>query len=170
MRTALDERTWDVILGDPDEEILPLDPLMIESIDERTGANPVTGDPLQPSSATSPRANPINGHETILTPVGWEVQYACIFDLPSPVVQGECTVPASGNRAICQDENGIYGTTQFFAKAYPGVRQLQVLSRMGDNAIVASICARNVTDNSRSDFGYRPALSAILDRLRVGLE
>jgi hypothetical protein len=58
---------------------------------------------------------------------------------------------------------------QYRAKAYPGRRQLEVLEGIGDRAIVASICARNVTDASRQDYGYRPALQSILDRLGEGL-
>jgi len=49
------------------------------------------------------------------------------------------------------------------------LRELEVLEGFGDqttNAIVASICARNTTDASRPDFGYRPAMAAILERLR----
>jgi hypothetical protein len=49
------------------------------------------------------------------------------------------------------------------------LRQLAVLKGLGDNAIAASICARNVKDASRPDYGYRPALSALLERLRAGL-
>jgi hypothetical protein len=44
-----------------------------------------------------------------------------------------------------------------------------VLKGFGDNAIVASICARNLRDASRQDYGYRPALRAILERLSAGL-
>src|SRR6185295_7007057 len=36
-------------------------------------------------------------------------------------------------------------------------------------SIVASICARNVTKNTDPDFGYRPAIAAIVDRLKEQL-
>ena len=39
----------------------------------------------------------------------------------------------------------------------------------GDNAILASICARNVSDATASDFGYRPAVAAILERMATAL-
>src|SRR6185295_5870405 len=57
-------------------------------------------------------------------------------------------------------------------KAYPGVRELQVLKDFGEkstNSIVASICARNVTKEQDPDFGYRPAIAAIVDRLKEQL-
>src|SRR5262249_42276874 len=49
-----DYNTWDLILGDPagypGTASLPKDPLMLESVDPRKGTNPITGDPLVPSS------------------------------------------------------------------------------------------------------------------------
>ncbi len=99
-----------------------------------------------------------------------EPQYACIFDLPVPEQSSfDCTGFTGSNRAICQADDGTYGSTQYRGKAYPGVRELQVLRGVGANATVASICARNVQTESRNDYGYRPVLRQILDRLRVGL-
>jgi hypothetical protein len=171
------EGIWDRVLGDPDNGIAPADPLMIESVVPRTGVNPVTGDALAPPDATSALANPINGHEFIEQEPRDELQYACIFELPTPrdclnaTSHCDCaTDDVPPEKPICQDASGAYGTTQLRAKAYPAIRQLAVLKGMGDNAIVSSICARNVTDPTRQDFGYRPALGAILDRLRGGLE
>jgi hypothetical protein len=40
-----------------------------------------------------------------------------------------------------------------------------VLRDYGDNSIVASICPKNTTDPTAADFGYRPAIAAIVDRL-----
>ncbi len=162
--------TWGLILGDPETGAPPRDPLMIETTDERTGVQPIVGVPLAPSSAKSPLANPINGHEAALGDAPVEPQYACIFDLPTPE-QGsaDCNFFSGSDRAICQADDGTYGTVQYRGKAYPGVRELTVLRGVGDNAIPASICARNLKDDSRDDFGYRPVLTQILDRLRVGL-
>jgi len=176
-RELHDEGIWDIIAGDVPNYLPAADPLMHESIAERTGINPVTGDPLMPSTATSPTANPINGHEfTIDTRRGrgFELQYACIFPLITPrdCIGRICDchpLYPGGNRPLCQAEDGTYGTVQYRAKAYPGLRHLAVLKGLGDNAIVGSICARNVKDPSRSDYGYRPALAALLDRLRAGL-
>jgi hypothetical protein len=75
---------------------------------------------------------------------------------------------------LCEREPGVTapGTMQYWAKAYPGVRQLQVLHDFGPNSIVASICARNVdiaTRDTRADFGYRPAIDTIVERLKERL-
>jgi hypothetical protein len=167
---------WDIIVGNPAAGVPPTDPLMIESIDARSGRNPVTGDLVAPPDSADPLANPINGHEMVLDYAGVDLQYACIFELPEPrdcsTAGFNCDCGANafgGSKPICQDENGVYGSTQFRAKAFPGLRQLEVLKGFGDNAIVASICARNLRDASRQDYGYRPALRAILDRLSAGL-
>jgi hypothetical protein len=167
---------WDIIAGDSSRGLLPTDPLMHESVVPRSGKNPVTGDPIAPPTSTRPLANPINGHEMQLSLAGSDLQYSCIFDLPVPrscesrSFNCDCGANSVGGlKPICQDSNGVYGTTQFRAKAFPGLRQLEVLKGFGDNAIVASICARNLYDDSRQDYGYRPALRAILERLTAGL-
>jgi hypothetical protein len=40
-----------------------------------------------------------------------------------------------------------------------------VLEARGSNSILASICPRNTTDASAIDFGYRPAIDAVIERL-----
>jgi hypothetical protein len=162
--------TWDLILGDPGRGIPPRDPLMIETTAERTGVQPILGAPLSPSWAPSPLSNPINGHEIALGAAPMEPQYACIFDLPEPEQSSfDCTVFTGKDRPICQAGDGSYGSTQYRGKSYPGIRELEVMHGVGANAIPASICVRNLVDDSRDDYGYRPVLRQILDRLRVGL-
>jgi hypothetical protein len=41
---------------------------------------------------------------------------------------------------------------------------------MGQQGIVASICAENTTDASAPDYGYRPAIEAIIERLKSALQ
>jgi hypothetical protein len=177
MGTAVPNR-WDVILGNPDMNVPPLDPFMIESIAERPmGAlNPITMTPISPSTAT--QLNPINGHEQNITGRD-DLQYACIFDLDpdsqcSTANQDGCDCNAAEqgyNRPLCQYQGAMDGT-QTHAKAYPGVRHLQVLKGYGENAIVASICPKNVMSaNPSSDpnYGYNPAVGAIIDRLKEKL-
>jgi hypothetical protein len=136
--------------------------------------------------------NPINGRDfdtmqgtatqTGAAPRADDLQYACTFPLPAPrdcaaldpnVDNCDCY---SGvlDRPLCEQRPGVTppGTTQYWAKAYPGSRQLQVLRELGiqtTNSIVASICARNTTDPDRPDFGYRPAMAAIIERLQAQL-
>jgi hypothetical protein len=45
------------------------------------------------------------------------------------------------------------------------LRELQVLKDFGKNAVVASICARNLASPAAQDYGYRPAMDAIVDRM-----
>jgi hypothetical protein len=126
--------------------------------------------------------NPINGREfqTAEAGVRQDLEYACIFPLPEP---RNCADDASGgcdcaqgkfDKPLCEERPGQTppGTVQHWAKAYPGLRQLQVLHDYGQNSIVASICARNVditTRDARPDFGYRPAVDSIVERLQERL-
>lgn len=167
--TMKSDGTWDLILGEPHPPggaapIPPSDPHMVESFAPRPG--------IQGPSAGF-MADPINGHDWTIVRQN-DLEYACTFELPEP---RDCGVEKAGcdcnqmsfgdNNPLCQAKDGSYGLTQYFAKGYPGSRELEVLRGIGDNAIVASICARNLKDEAPGDFGYRPAVSAIVDRLKV---
>lgn len=106
------------------------DPFMIESPYPRTGVSPATGESVTAS-------NPINGGDRDRDPNDVDdLQYACIFDL-------EVTFP-NGPDCDCLDETCeqplCEGTTQVAAKAYPGVRQLELVRSLGDRGIAGSIC------------------------------
>lgn len=177
---------WDVILGNPnagtnEAPVPPTDALMIETPEPRTGTNPIIMAALAPADSTNPQANPINGHEQ-KNNGNSDLQYACIFPL-TPNVQCTPEVAAAGkgcdcfeeelafNRPLCQPVGGgAPTTTQTFAKAYPGTRHLQVLREYKDNSIVASICPKVVDDNMKPDYGYNPAVKAIIDRLKEALK
>ncbi|HEY5960203.1 MAG TPA: hypothetical protein VIV60_26805, partial [Polyangiaceae bacterium] len=89
--------------------------------------------------------------------------------------------PRVSHSPLCQDGQGNYGNKQYFAKAYPGLRQLQVLRGYfegvggrigaGDNAIVGSICPKDldVANRQTSGYGYNPAVKALVDRLKTKL-
>jgi hypothetical protein len=162
---------WDWLLRDSATQ----DPLMRESVLPRQGTNPSLQAPLSPPGA--PRlANPINGHEHANTSQN-ELQFACVFPLNSP---RDCTADNPDMRycdcetlgtdeegnPLCQAPDGSFGTTQYFAKAYPGLRQLDVLHGVGESAVVASICAKETVDSESPDYGYRPAMQAIVDKLK----
>ena len=173
---------WDVILGDPANNVPPTDPLMIESVDPRSGTNPITNDAL--ATWETPRANPINGHE-FQNPDRDDLQYACTFSMASPVTPAECETKPTGacdcteeadaamQKPLCfQGPGSTFSTTQHFAKAYPGTRYLQVLKGFGANSVVASICPKNPvvpTDPTNPDAGYNPAVGAIVKRLGEAL-
>ncbi|MBW2524053.1 MAG: hypothetical protein JRI23_07755 [Deltaproteobacteria bacterium] len=175
--------TWNMILGDPTcyvtdpDNCLPDDPLMIESVEPRTGTHPITGDPIAAPTAGY-MANSINGHEwsAPLLDKRDDLQYACIFPLAgardcgpgSTEIACDCSDAANDN-PLCKDQSGAFGTTQYQAKAYPGRRELELLNQVGDQGIVASICPAQQTDQARKDFGYRPAIGAIVERLKQAL-
>jgi hypothetical protein len=171
---------WPMILGDPASGVNPTDPLMIETPTPRSG-NSLYGGPMAPENSPtvgSPQANSINGHE--YHAVG-DLQYACIFPLETP---RDCTTVAGDTACDCKpgelnDPNGVpfnkpvcqpptggpAGTTQYFAKAYPGLRQLQVLKDYGSNSIVASICPKETTGTTLDpSFGYNPTLYSIFNQ------
>ena len=172
-----DYNTWDVILGNPDNypaaEALPKDPLMIEGVDPRTGTNPITGDPIVPSS--QPLGNKINGHEWSI-PKRDDLQFACIFPLPMEqdcaaggTLSCDCEDP-NNDSPLCAVNPGTGNpTTQVYAKAYPGIRELHALKEVGAQGIVASVCPAQLNQAADVDFGYRPAIGAIIDRLKQAL-
>jgi hypothetical protein len=160
---------WQALLGTPGSAErapgLPGNPFMIESTEPRAGVT---------------AGNAINGREYDTAqrdPVGVpnDLQYACISPLPEAraCAAGDetCDCSAGFDSPLCEREphRDRSGATQYWAKAYPGTRQLEVLRGFGENSIVASICARNVSDAARSDYGYRPAISALVDRLKEKL-
>jgi hypothetical protein len=175
-----DKQRWDLILGDPKTRKPPTDPHMIESIAPRSGQNPLLAPEgtIAPPTSNSPKADVVNGHEQTVTS---DLQYACIFELETPVDCNEagktstncdCKDPST-NSPLCQPPGGgAPATKQFYAKAYPGTRHLEVLKGIGDQAVVASICPKIVHSNSPADdpnYGYNPAVSAIVDTLRPAL-
>lgn len=150
----------------------PDDPLMIESQAARSGNNPATGEALAPPGSGLD-ANSINGHEWEVTNHN-DLQYACRFELEVPkdcTQPGGCDCEVSGNpeeSPLCQQTDGSYSTSQRYAKGYPGTRHLQVAKDFGENSIIASICPKvSKGDKTNSNYGYTPAVNAIIDRLKT---
>jgi hypothetical protein len=169
------EGRWDLILGNPQGNVPPADPHMRESITPRSGTNPLLGIPIAPATSQNPEENPINGHEQNV-PGNNDLQYACTFALPTPRdcsgATGSCDCNAldqANNRPLCDYPNGPNTDgIQHSAKAYPGLRHLEVLKGVGENGVVASICPKNTapapgllpaTDPS---YGYNPAVASLL--------
>jgi hypothetical protein len=167
---------WDLILGDPSSGDRPADPFMIESIEPRAGQNPITGDVVEPPHLG--RRNAINGHEQDAVNRD-DLQYACTFELSPPIPCNEgnadgcdCNVSESGyDRSICEYADPLVDGTQVRGKAYPGLRQLEVLKGLGHHAVVASVCPKNTTavgNDPAADpsYGYNPAVGAMVSRLK----
>ena len=152
--------TWDNILGDPANYVPPKDPHMIESIQPRAGL---------PGPTSPVGADPINGHEYTIK--NNDLQYACIFALPAPrdcAVMGVngCDCNAGSDNPLCDP---TATTLQVRAKGYPGLRELAVLKAVDKQGIVASICPKWLDDKTKPDYGYRPAIGSIIDRLKTAL-
>ncbi|MFO0589120.1 MAG: hypothetical protein U0441_16330 [Polyangiaceae bacterium] len=160
-RDAEGHSTWDRILGDPEKGTLPLDPHMWESQKPRTGL---------PDATSAFGADPISGHEQ--KELATNLQFACTFPLLSPIpcagdISCDCYKP-DGN-PLCQAPSGEYTQDQVAAKAFPGLRELSVLKGLQKQAIVASVCPSNMdeaAEKNAEDFGYRPAVGALIDRLK----
>lgn len=147
---------WTKVLGkDPARyDETGIDPHMIASTDPRPGL------PL-PSAADD--ADPASGREW--TTGGTDLQYACIFDLPAPndcTGSDSCDCDGKKDVPLCQSR---LSTIQTKGKAYPTRRELMVAKELGDHAVVASLCAKEVKNAQADDYGYRPAVRAIADRL-----
>ncbi len=176
---------WVKILGkDPDNlDYTGIDPHMIESQQPRPNVAP----PGSPNGT-----DPINGHDWVTdTGIGHtlqvDLQYACTFDLvdatgtPAP---RDCTLMQNQNACDCPHTAGSVNamqlppicdqttiTKQTGAKAYPTIRELLLAKKMGTQGIVSSICPQHVAEMAPGDplYGYRPAVAAIVDRLKDAL-
>jgi hypothetical protein len=174
-KSSFEADDWSLVVGSPSDYVAPEDPLMIASPDPRTGTHPVTGDPLASESSTDPQENAINGHESINVHND-TLQYACIFplddprdcsDSPEPNPSCECSESAvDNNKALCQPpDGGSATTTQYFAGAMPGVRTLELTSKL-PRGVPASICPKVIEgDADASAFGYNPAMRALVREL-----
>ena len=176
---------WDLILGDFDNYGAPKDPLLHESFLPRTGSNPITGDPLV--NGGQPLLNKINGNEYTISKRD-DLQYACIFPLVKVGANGQitadlrdCSIPGKYAGCDCEDKTNDnplcqinpstgFPTDQVRAKLYPGLRHLAVLKGLGGQAVVASGCPAQLTTPTQADFGYRPAVASLVERLKPHLK
>jgi hypothetical protein len=162
--------TWDMLIGNTLAP--PGDPLMLQSVAIRNGVHPVTNETIAGPEAW-PVTNSVNGHDRDL-PLQDDLQYSCTFALPelrecAGLRPCDCTDPIRGGsptNPMCQDSvTGEYSTLQHSGKAYPPQRHASLARLLGENAVLSSICARNTNDPSRSDYAYRPAVSALVQRI-----
>lgn len=155
------EVDWTKILGkDPARsDLTGIDPHMIDSTAPRAG--------LPPPSAGDD-ADPVHGREW--TTNGADLQLACAFDLGAErKCDGTQYCDCDGKKDIPLCKPGALDV-QIRGKAYPTLRELAVVKELGQHGIPASLCPIQLEDPSRDDYGYRPAMRSILERLerRVG--
>jgi len=174
-KNALSPDDWVQIIGkNPDAyDFRGIDPHMIQSVDPRKDLR-VAGNP------DSPRGD--NGldktHGREWNTRGADLQYACTFALPeerpcdATLDACDCTNDSSGsgkpagNAPLCKEDGAA---TQTRAKAYPSTRELRVVHALGDHGIAASLCPIQLADKEAATYGYKPAVSAIIDRLSIEL-
>jgi hypothetical protein len=164
-----------------------------------SAALPTGGFPVAPSSAaegTDPISgrewvtdSTAPQHVSLLV----DREYACIFKLPAPrpcdtaastadpTLQDscDCMPPQMGSfthdqvPAVCNDATP---TQQDYAKAYPTIRELLLAKLLGEvpganEGVVSSLCPIHTIEGEAGDplYGYRPAMSAIVERLTQSL-
>jgi hypothetical protein len=180
-KRVLSSADWTLIVGrDPEHyDFAGTDFHMIESTEPRTVNTGLWANVSLCPPGSPDNCDPINGREW--TTNKRDLQFACMFALPQPK---DCTQPKyaaacdcapgalNSNTQLCQ------GTTQVYGKAYPSVREMLIARAMslsagpaGGNGIVSSLCPIHVTEETPGDplFAYRPAATAIVDRLKLSL-
>ncbi len=182
-KAELDSAAWTRITGaDPEHyDFRGIDFHMLESTAERTRQGVMANASRCPSTAADD-CDPINGREW--STKNEDLQFACIFKLATPkdctskAFDGACDCATaqsstSGNTPLCQPGAGPggHGTTQIHGKAYPSVREMVIARAMSRQGIVSSLCPIHETEQGEGDplYGYRPAVAAIIDRLKVSL-
>jgi hypothetical protein len=168
-KATLTQADWVKLHGNDPERYdwSGVDPHMWEAIGPNEG--PRASLPKPESGDTTDTADPMSGRE-------WDTQladqqYACTFQLPQAK---DCTLPQYQPACDCTPGrfpplcDGTNHNLQVRGRAYPGIRQLTLVDKLGAQGIVASICPRSVDPNS-ADFGYRPAVRAIVQRAKQSL-
>ena len=172
VKLSLSASDWQAIVGqDPDHYVLTgIDPHMIQSTSPRAGLQ-------APGSTYSLGTDPVNGREfnTLTSVAAIDLEYACTFDLPAPK---DCTAAVNANACDCTGTAASTAdgpplcststrTTQVKGKAYPQSRYQLVAKALGNQALVASICAKVTTGNSTAPaYRYNGAMQAAIERMR----
>ncbi len=160
-KASLNVDDWTRILGkDPaNYDTSGIDKHMLESATPRAGVG----------------ADDVHTNEWQPTSADLRLQFACTFKLPAPkdctliANHGACDCQTATASPLCGDGTANPKTTQILGKAYPTVQELQVANKLGEQSIVASLCPREPSDTTNPDYGYRPAVRAIVDRLKNAL-
>jgi hypothetical protein len=196
-KDTLSNADWVTIMGnDPENyDFSGADFHMVESEDPRTsqgtnGSSTMWANTSNCPPSSADNCDPINGREW--TSNKGDLQFSCIFDI-TPQYGGtgkdcsqaeytnacDCATGAlnSGTQLCQKGAGGAYTQIQINGKAYPSVREMAIAKAMsnstaGDQGIVSSLCPIHVSDNSAGNdplYGYRPAVNAIVNRLKNSL-
>jgi hypothetical protein len=112
----------------------------------------------------------------------WDLAFACTFPLAAP---RDCKMVRNQAGCDCAFEKPLPGhdwelcdpndpTQQIAAKAYPTVRELWLAQLLGKQGIVSSLCPIHPQPTNGDVppdplYGYRPAMNAIINQLKVPL-
>jgi hypothetical protein len=97
-----------------------------------------------------------------------------VRDCTNPANNQGCDCPLTAtpddqtSKPLCNPD-AAQDHLQTHAKAYPGTRFLSAIRSLGAQGIVGSVCPKQLTNPDARDFGYRPAIQAIIDRLKTAL-
>ena len=83
----------------------------------------------------------------------------------------DCEIETN-NSPLCQaNPNTGLPTDQVYAKAYPGIRPLQLARMLGDNAVASSICPQTTVPTPPGEpvVHYRPAMKQLGNRMARSL-
>ncbi len=192
-KSTLSSNDWLAILGkDPiNYDFTGMDPHMFESESPRgpLGPSPLTNAPIPGPAGNTQGTDPIMGRDWNTN--ASDLQYACTFKLNTPK---DCTSPLHINACDCTmgrcDKCTGAGdttcvcpplcdpanpTSQIRGKAYPSIRELTVVRSLADQGIASSMCPIHIPPaggcQTSTDplCGYRPAVKAIVDRLKNAL-
>ena len=114
----------------------PDDEFMVESIAPRVGSNPFTGE----ETSAPGTHNEINGSEYDI-PDHNALQYVCTYPLED---SRDCNTVPVGSACECGSSSTVVnspacgGPIQYYAVAYPGIRQLEVVKGLGARGLPAS--------------------------------
>ena len=139
-----------------------IDPHMIQSVAPRNGL------PAPTSARGDNGSDAVHGREW--DTLKQDLQFACTFPLIQPTT---CTDDDPSCDCANQAKNPpLCGTTlgeQTRAKAYPTIREFMVVRELRDQGIIASLCPIQLNNPGAPDYGYNPAVAAIIDRLKNAL-
>ena len=187
--TSGSQGIWPNIYGNDNANIEPGDPHMVESVEPRSGVG---------------TTDPVNGHDW--NTAYEDLEYACTTKLPTaracscnPTssdynsckylhfndccdlsfnVDGRGGPGGNFNKPVCQvdGETGNDENTQYYYRAFPGLREVAVLHDYAlhapspGNAVVGSICAKDLTSASdRAGYGYNPVIDALINQMKSKL-
>jgi hypothetical protein len=133
--------------------------------------------PLQtPRDCSGGSADPVNSYACDCESLGLPaaaVPAVCGLRTPAAAyVAGAPAGPITTAAAVASATTANDYTTQYFAKTYPTIRELALANLMGPQGVISSLCPIHVMQVGGADdplYGYRPAVNAIINRLKNAL-